>query len=144
VLTIRRGNQEIGTIQGYVASLTMGAQKAIWLAGRGCVAEDIDLACGVNGQRLRRHLKCPRKVNPMDTQPSSRHPLLTLLIEHPLVGRRLELRGGEANLFPLAASSLEPPGQVGLKYTPEPACRRNDLEYGVALPGGPSEASGAR
>jgi hypothetical protein len=70
----------------------------------------------------------------MDTQPSRRHPLLTLLIEHQLVGRRSELRGGEAEFVLSGASSLDHPGQVGLQVEAEAARRRGDSEQdGPAL-----------
>lgn len=46
VLTVRYGNQEIGTIQAWFAGQLTGAQKAFRLAGRGWVAEEVDLARG--------------------------------------------------------------------------------------------------
>jgi ATP-dependent Lhr-like helicase len=46
LLTVRHGNQEIGTIQAWFAGQLTGSQKAFRLAGRGWVAEEIDLNRG--------------------------------------------------------------------------------------------------
>lgn len=46
VLTVRYGNHDIGTIQAWFAGQLTGAQKAFRLAGRGWVAEEVNLARG--------------------------------------------------------------------------------------------------
>jgi ATP-dependent Lhr-like helicase len=46
LLTVRYGSQEIGTIQSWFAGQLVGGHKAFRLAGRGWVADEVDLARG--------------------------------------------------------------------------------------------------